>query len=84
MEKLRPVYGAKMLGEQLANEPRSEALTEAEAADIPEHSLIAAADALGVRCRRGQWWLRGQSNARCDPRRYPGMGSSQWLFEFMT
>jgi hypothetical protein len=31
----------------------------AEAAEIPERSLIAAADALGVRTQRGQWWLPG-------------------------
>ena len=45
----------------MANEPRFEALIEAaaEATDIPEHSSIAAADALGVRCWRVQWWLWG-------------------------
>jgi hypothetical protein len=31
----------------------------AEAAEIPERSLIAAADDLGVRTQRGQWWLPG-------------------------
>jgi hypothetical protein len=32
----------------------------AEAAEISgKRSLIAAADALGVRCRRGTWWLPG-------------------------
>jgi hypothetical protein len=31
-------------------------MAAAEAAEIPEHTLIAAADAL-VRTRRGQWWL---------------------------
>ena len=32
---------------------------DAEAAEIPERSLIRAADWLGVRTRRGQWWLTG-------------------------
>jgi hypothetical protein len=31
----------------------------AEAAAIPERSLIAAADELDVRAQRGQWWLPG-------------------------
>jgi hypothetical protein len=31
----------------------------AQAAEIPERVLIAAGDALGVRTRRGQWWLPG-------------------------
>jgi hypothetical protein len=31
----------------------------AEAAEIPERSLIAAADKLSVRTQRGQWWLLG-------------------------
>jgi hypothetical protein len=31
----------------------------AEASEIPERSLIAAADDLGVRTQRGQWWLLG-------------------------
>jgi LmbE family N-acetylglucosaminyl deacetylase len=29
----------------------------AETAEIPERSLIAAADVLGVRTQKGQWWL---------------------------
>jgi hypothetical protein len=29
----------------------------AEAAEIHERSLIVAADDLGVRTQRGQWWL---------------------------
>jgi hypothetical protein len=28
-------------------------------ADISERSLLVAADELGVRCRRGTWWLPG-------------------------
>jgi hypothetical protein len=41
------------------NGPKPEALIEAapEAAEIPERALIVAADALGVRTRRGQSWL---------------------------
>jgi hypothetical protein len=31
----------------------------AEKADIAKAELIRATDALGVRCRRGQWWLPG-------------------------
>jgi hypothetical protein len=47
--------------EQLANGPKPGAQIEAaaEAAEIPERSLIAAADDLGVRTRRGNWWLPG-------------------------
>ena len=46
---------------QLANGPKAEAyiIAAAEAAAISERSLIAAADRLGVRCQRGQWWLPG-------------------------
>jgi hypothetical protein len=46
---------------QLAHGPKPGALIEAaaEADEIPERSLIVAADALGVRIRRGQWWLPG-------------------------
>jgi hypothetical protein len=29
----------------------------AQEAAIPERSLLAATDALGVRTRRGEWWL---------------------------
>jgi hypothetical protein len=46
-----------LLREQIVEVPRPEA--QIEAAEIPERSLIAAADALGVRCRRGEWWLPG-------------------------
>jgi hypothetical protein len=50
-----------LVREQLANGPRLESQIEAaaEAAEIPPRSLIAAADALGERCRQGQWWLPG-------------------------
>jgi hypothetical protein len=48
--------------EQLAHGPkRGEAvLAVAYLNDISEKSLIAAASALGVRARRGQWWLPGE------------------------
>jgi len=51
----------RLLLEQLANGPRpgSQLEAAAEAAAIPESVLIAAADALGVRTQRGQWWLPG-------------------------
>jgi hypothetical protein len=39
--------------------PASQIEVAAEAAAIPERSLIAAADELGVRTQRGQWWLPG-------------------------
>jgi hypothetical protein len=39
--------------------PGAEIEAAAEAAEIPEHSLLAAASALGVRIQRGQWWLPG-------------------------
>jgi len=50
-----------LLRDQLKHGPKPGAQIEAaaRAAEIPEHSLIAAADALGVRTRRGQWWLPG-------------------------
>jgi hypothetical protein len=34
-------------------------MAAAEAAALPECSVIVAADALGVRSQRGQWWLPG-------------------------
>jgi hypothetical protein len=48
-----------LVREQLADGPRPASQIEAaaEAAEIPTRSLIAAADALGVRTQRGQWWL---------------------------
>lgn len=51
----------RLLLEQLANGPRpgSQLEAAAQAAEIPESALIAAADALGVRTQRGQWWLPG-------------------------
>jgi hypothetical protein len=47
--------------EQLADGAVPEALVwaAADAASIPERSLISAASALGVRIQRGQWWLPG-------------------------
>jgi hypothetical protein len=46
---------------QLASGPKPGAQIEAlaEAQDIPPRSLMAAADALGVRTQRGQWWIPG-------------------------
>jgi hypothetical protein len=51
----------QLLQEQLADGPKPGVLVEAAAlaAEIPERSLIAAADSLGVRTQRGQWWLLG-------------------------
>jgi hypothetical protein len=48
-----------LVRQQLANGPKPGAQVEAaaEAAEIPERSLIRAADALGVRTQRGQWWM---------------------------
>jgi hypothetical protein len=48
-----------LLREQLTGGPKPGALVEAaaKAAEIPKRELLAAADALGVRCRRGRWWL---------------------------
>jgi hypothetical protein len=50
-----------LLREQLADGPKpaAEIQAAAEAAAIPAHALLAAADALDVRCQRGQWWLPG-------------------------
>jgi len=50
-----------LLREQLADGPKPGELVEAaaEAAAIPERSLIRAADVLNVRTQRGQWWLPG-------------------------
>jgi hypothetical protein len=50
-----------LVREQLAKGPKpgAEVAAAAEALEIPERSLIAAADALGVRTQRGQWWLPG-------------------------
>jgi hypothetical protein len=51
----------RLLRAHLASGPRRGELIEAaaEAAGIPESSLIKAADVLGVRTQRGQWWLPG-------------------------
>jgi hypothetical protein len=51
----------KLLRQQLASGPKPGVLVEAaaEAADISKRTLISAADALGVRTQRGQWWLPG-------------------------
>lgn len=50
-----------LVREQLKHGPKPAALVvaAAEAADIPEHMLIAAAAALGVRSQKGQWRLPG-------------------------
>jgi hypothetical protein len=49
----------ELLRAQLADGPRPASQIEAaaEAAKIPERTLIAAASVLGVRTQRGQWWL---------------------------
>jgi hypothetical protein len=49
------------LHDQLVEGPKRGAEIEAAAqkAAVPERSLLAAADALGVRTQRGQWWLPG-------------------------
>jgi hypothetical protein len=49
------------LREHLADGPtRGELIVvAAAAAEIPERSLIGAADVLGVRTQRGQWWIPG-------------------------
>jgi hypothetical protein len=51
----------RLLRAHLASGPKRGELVEAaaEAAGIPESSLIKAADVLGVRTQRGQWWLPG-------------------------
>jgi hypothetical protein len=48
--------------EQLANgpKPRSQIEAAVKAADIPERSLIVAADMLGVRTQKGQWYDDGK------------------------
>jgi hypothetical protein len=45
--------------EQLAKgaKPEAEVTAAAEALEIPQRSLIAAADALHVRTQKGLWWL---------------------------
>jgi hypothetical protein len=48
--------------EQLANGPRYGELVKRDAAEyakISERTLIAAAERLGVRTQRGNWWLPG-------------------------
>jgi hypothetical protein len=51
----------RLLLAHLANGPKPGALIEAaaEAAEISERALVAAADVLGVRTQKGQWWLPG-------------------------
>jgi hypothetical protein len=51
---------------QLANGPAPGECVKAAAteADISERNLIAAAERLGVRSQRGQWWLPGQDCTR--------------------
>jgi hypothetical protein len=61
------VRAQALVCEQLASGPKRGELVEAaaEALNIPPRSLIAAADPLGVRCQRGQWWLPGSFSDRC-------------------
>jgi hypothetical protein len=63
----RPAVRAReFLREHLAHGPRPGAEIEAaaEAAAIPERSLIAAASSLNVRTRKGQWWIAGMDPPR--------------------
>ena len=55
----RSARALALVREQLKHGPRSEAsiMAAAEAAEISEHVLIAAASVLGVRTQKGQWWL---------------------------
>ena len=62
----RPSRRAQALvREQLAHGPKrgEEVRAAGEAAEISGRTLIAAADALGVRVRKGQWWLPGGSES---------------------
>jgi hypothetical protein len=62
-ERVRVRERAQALGKraQLADGPKHGELAKAAAAEaeISERNLIAAAERLGVRSRRGQWWLPG-------------------------
>jgi hypothetical protein len=51
----------RCLREQLANGPRcgERVIAAAAEVDVSERTLIAAAERLGVRTRRGEWWLPG-------------------------
>jgi len=51
----------ELLQRQLADGWKPGALVEAaaQAAEIPKRELLAAADVLGVRTRKGQWWIPG-------------------------
>jgi hypothetical protein len=55
----QPRQARALLRQELKDGPKPGALVEAAAAAaaLPERSLIRAADALGVRTQRGQWWL---------------------------
>ena len=50
-----------LVREQLAKGPKrgEDVQAAGEAADFTERTLIAAASALGVRTRKGQWWIPG-------------------------
>jgi hypothetical protein len=54
-----PGKGAPSRAAHERSEAASQIEATVEAAQIPERSLVAATDALGVRARRGQWWLPG-------------------------
>jgi hypothetical protein len=41
--------------------PGEQVIVAAAEADVSKRTLIAAAERLGVRCRRGQWWLPGSA-----------------------
>lgn len=66
----RPSERAQALvREQLADGPKPGAEIEAaaRAAEISEHALIAAADVLGVRVRKGKWWIPPADKAESTP-----------------
>jgi hypothetical protein len=59
-----------LVREQLKHGPKPEStvLAAAHLAEIPERSPIAAADALGVRTRKGVWWLPDRNGYTADTR----------------
>jgi hypothetical protein len=58
-ELFRSVVQGLLVRDQLANGPKrgEDVQAAAHLADISERSLFAAASALSVRNRKGQWWL---------------------------
>jgi hypothetical protein len=68
------VRAQALVREQLKYGPRPEAtvMAAASCADISERSLIAAADALGVRARKGQWWIPDRKGLESSGRHQAG------------